>query len=220
VQATDQYVGTLGARIVLIDDLAVRALMTAAWLCQMGWHDVAVLAEAGAESGWPTPQVLGPAAPPQLRSDCATLAAQLARNAATVLDLSHSRHYLEAHIPGAFFAIRSRLAVALPRIEPRGTLVLTSEDGVLAGLAVPETQALTERPVRFLDGGNAAWRAAGHPLTADNPRMADEAIDAWLKPYERGQDSTKAMSDYLAWEVDLLPRIARDGSIDFAQLRS
>ena len=32
VQATDQYVGTLGARLVLVDDLEVRAVMTASWL--------------------------------------------------------------------------------------------------------------------------------------------------------------------------------------------
>ncbi len=47
VQATDQYVGTLGARIVLTDDKRVRALMTASWLRQMGWRDVLVLAESG-----------------------------------------------------------------------------------------------------------------------------------------------------------------------------
>ena len=47
VQATDQYVGTLGARIVLVDDAEVRAVMTASWLRQMGWKDVFVLAEAG-----------------------------------------------------------------------------------------------------------------------------------------------------------------------------
>ena len=43
VQATDQYVGTLGARIVLVDDHEVRAVMTASWLKQMGWRDVFVL---------------------------------------------------------------------------------------------------------------------------------------------------------------------------------
>ena len=40
VQATDQYVGTLGARVVLVDDAEVRAVMTASWLRQMGWKDV------------------------------------------------------------------------------------------------------------------------------------------------------------------------------------
>ena len=74
VQATDQYVGTLGARIVLIDDAEVRALMTASWLRQMGWTEVAVLAAAGSETGWPATPILGPAPPPQLRMDCAALA--------------------------------------------------------------------------------------------------------------------------------------------------
>src|SRR5262249_20247051 len=34
VQATDQYVGTLGARLVLVDEQEVRGLMTASWLRQ------------------------------------------------------------------------------------------------------------------------------------------------------------------------------------------
>jgi hypothetical protein len=88
---------------------------------------------------------------------------------------------------------------------------------VLAGLAAAEAQALTDRGVRYLDGGNPAWQAAGHPLTAAGARMADEAVDMWLKPYERGNDTTKAMSDYLSWEVDLLERIARDGTTHFAK---
>ena len=54
VQATDQYAGTLGARIVLSDDNEVRAVMTASWLKQMGWQGVAVLPEAGGEKGQPT----------------------------------------------------------------------------------------------------------------------------------------------------------------------
>jgi hypothetical protein len=74
---------------------------------------------------------------------------------------------------------------------------------------------LTTLPVRFLQGGNAAWRAAGQALTKDDARMADEPIDAWLKPYERPDGVTQAMADYLAWETDLLPRIARDGCARF-----
>jgi len=40
--------------------------------------------------------------------------------------------------------------------------------------------------------------------------MADEPVDVWLKPYERSKDTTKAMQEYLSWEVDLLARIERD----------
>ena len=89
--------------------------------------------------------------------------------------------------------------------------MLTSEDGVLAGIAAAEARALTTVPVRYLAGGNAAWHAAGLPLTKPKPRMADEPVDAWLKPYERPKGQKQAMAEYLAWETDLLPRIARDG---------
>ncbi|MGA7486829.1 MAG: rhodanese-like domain-containing protein, partial [Xanthobacteraceae bacterium] len=185
-----------------------------------GWSDVFVLVETGRETGWPPAPVLASAPPAELRIDCAGLAGLLAREDATVVDLSLSRGYLNGHIPGAWFAIRSRLAGALAKIPPRGTLVLTSEDGMLAGVAASEAAALIERPVRALEGGNAAWLAAGHVLTAADPRMADEPVDAWLKPYERSKDTTKAMREYLSWEVDLLERIERDGSVNFAQFRS
>jgi rhodanese-related sulfurtransferase len=219
VQATDQYAGTLGARIVLVDPAEVRAVMTASWLRQMGWRDAYVLAEVGRETARPEAPILGDPPPTELRIDCAGLVALMARNEATVVDLSMSRDYLRAHIPGAWFAIRSRLKRALATIPLQGTLVLTCEDGVLAGRAAPEAAALVDRPVRALDGGNAAWLAAGHALTADDPRMADEAVDAWLKPYERPSDRVAAMREYLSWEVDLPARIARDGSANFIQFQ-
>src|SRR5204862_3494215 len=43
VQATDEYVGVRHARLVLIDPQRVRAVMSASWLTQMGWHEVYVL---------------------------------------------------------------------------------------------------------------------------------------------------------------------------------
>jgi hypothetical protein len=131
-----------------------------------------------------------------------------------VVDLSFSRTYAKQHIPGAWFAIRARLQQAFEKIAVSGTLVLTSEDGVLAGLAVPEAEALRKGPVRYLVGGNAAWLAAGHAMSSE-PSMADEALDAWLKPYERTGDVSAAMQEYLTWEVDLLQRIERDGTTDF-----
>jgi rhodanese-related sulfurtransferase len=216
VQATDQYVGTLGARIVVVDDAEVRAAMTGSWLRQMGFADVFVLAEPGNETGRPKPPVLKTDVPADGAGiDCAALNDLLSRNEATVVDLALSPNYLKAHIPGAWFAIRTRLARALEKIPGAGMLVLTSEDGVLARLAVAEAASLSDRPVRFLDGGNAAWHSAGYALSAE-AKMADEAIDQWRKPYERTGDITAAMQEYLAWETDLLPRIARDGSLKFA----
>jgi rhodanese-related sulfurtransferase len=214
VQATDQYIGTLRARIVLVDDMDVRAVMTASWLLQMGWDDVYVLAEKGDERGLPAPMIIGAAERPELAIEPAALAALLP-DRATVIDLSLSRSFRKGHIPGAWYAIRSRLARALPKIRLKGTLVLTSEDGVLAMLAASEASSLTAAPVRALAGGNVGWTRAGYALEPGEANMADEAIDVWLKPYERPSKTTDAMAEYLAWEVDLLPRIERDGTCHF-----
>ncbi len=214
VQATDTYAGTLQARIVLCDDAEVRALMTASWLKQMGWQDVFVLPEAGAETGKPADIVLG-----ELPAEAAiTFSALMEIDDVTIVDLSRSPHYRHGHIPGAWFAIRSRLARALAKIRLRGELVLTSEDGVLAALAVADARALTKCPVRWLKGGNAAWTAAGFPLATD-VKMADEPVDVWLKPYEQSGDTEAAMNAYLSWEIDLLPRIDRDGTCRFSAPR-
>jgi rhodanese-related sulfurtransferase len=219
VQATDQYIGTLGARIVLVDDAEVRAAMTASWLRQMGFADVFVLAEQGAETGR-RPMPMLEVEPPALDAeiDVTALSDLVATDAATVVDLSLSRNYLRDHIPGAWFAIRTRLARAFEKVSPRGTVVLTSEDGMLARLAVGEAAQSTDRPVRYLAGGNAAWRMAGRPF-ATEAKMADDAVDQWRKPYERSGDVKAAMQDYLAWEVDLLPQLARDGLLQFDRFR-
>jgi rhodanese-related sulfurtransferase len=215
VQATDQYVGTLGARIVLIDDAEVRALMTASWLRQMGWQDVFVLAQAGTEIGSPASPTLKAEINNEAAIDLAAFGELFASHTATIVDLSPSRDYLKEHIPGAWFAIRTRLDRALKKIPLREILVLTSEDGTLAAMAATEAQALVSVPVRFLAGGNAAWRAAGCELSTE-PLFADEPVDQWRKPYERSGDAKAAMRDYLAWEIDLLSRIERDGLLKFS----
>src|SRR4051812_31311008 len=215
VQATDIYAGVLGARIVCSDDKAARALMSASWLKQMGWQDVSVLPEAGGEQGEPAPVLLGTPA-----ADAAIDVSRIIEvDNVTIIDLSSSPHYRLGHIPGAWFAIRGRLDRALARIGPlRSMLVLTSEDGVLASLAVEEARALTKTAVHCLKGGNATWRAAGIPLSTAE-KMADEPLDVWLKPYEQPNDNEAAMNAYLSWEIDLLERIKRDGTTHFLPAR-
>ena len=213
VQTTDIYAGVLGARIALSDDKEVRALMTASWLKQMGWRDVYVLPEAGRETDTPAP-ILG-----SISSDAAVEPSKVLEiDNVSVIDLSTSPHYRRGHIPGAWFAIRGRLDKALPKIPPRQAVILTSEDGVLAALAVEEARTLTTTPVHWLKGGNAAWAAAGFPFSAAE-KMADDPIDVWLKPYERPNDHEAAMNSYLSWEVDLLGRIKQDGTTHFLPAR-
>ncbi|HZD26800.1 MAG TPA: rhodanese-like domain-containing protein, partial [Alphaproteobacteria bacterium] len=219
VQETETWCATLGARIVLVDDTGVRATMTAHWLRQMGW-DAAVL-EGGLdgfalETGpWrdPPPGIAGAAAN---ALDPAALQSLLEAEEAVVLDLGNSRGFAAGHVPGAWWAVRARLAQSLPRLPRAARLVLTSEDGIVARLAAPEASELTGAEVQVLEGGTAAWREAGLPLEEGLERLADERDDVWLKPYDHGQDVEARMRQYLTWEVDLLGEVARDGDHRFA----
>ena len=214
VQETDSHIATWGARVVLVDDNGVRATMTASWLKQMGWTEVAVLAAGAADGDWETgphaPAVLGLEAASAPQIDAMALHGRLAAGNVTVIDLALSKRYALGHIPGAWFAVRSRLAAALAKLPAHQAIVLTSPDGALATLAATELQAVASVPVMTLAGGTQAWVAAGLPLETGTTRMADQADDVHLMPRERGQDREAAMREYLTWEVNLVNDMAED----------
>jgi rhodanese-related sulfurtransferase len=145
----------------------------------------------------------------------ATLAYRQYLNAAVVVDLAPSPQYRKGHIPGAWFAIRARLAEALEQIPQRPQLVLTSPDGVLARLAAPEIEALTDRQAFVLDGGTAAWIAAGLPLERGEGRAASAFEDVYRRPYEGADHAAEAKQAYLDWEFGLVEQLARDGTHGF-----
>ena len=135
----------------------------------------------------------------------------VAAGSTVVVDLDFSRNYGRGHIPGAWFAIRSRLAAALAKLPKAEAIVLTSPDGVLARLAAAEFAGRgTAAPVRALAGGTQAWVAAGLPLEAGQSRMACDPDDVVLSARERGQGREEAMREYLAWEINLLNDMASD----------
>src|SRR5688572_5251744 len=202
VQASDEYVGVRNAGVVLIDPERVRAVMTASWLNQMGWPDVHVLQDIS-----DLPLEAGPRRAPAVKkwatvNDVA---------GATVLDLSTSLRFHHAHIPGAWWGVRSRLGEARAKIGDAKKLVLTSEDGSLAHLAAPEAAALWN-DVKVLEGGNAAWRG---PTESGVERATTTRDDVWYKPYDHASDYKKHARDYLDWEVALVDQIKRDPTIRF-----
>ncbi len=219
VQATDEYVGVQGARLLLADDDDVRAAMTASWLRQLGWEQVAVL-----DSGLGHRLVSGPPPAPPLPArpvvPSITVAdLKAAEGRATVLDLARSPDYRHGHIPGAWFAIRASLAEALPALPRTPLVVLTSPDGLLAALAQAEAQALTSRQVVALEGGTEAWRAAGFAVESGAGSYAVPPDDVYKRPYEGTDSPRSAMQGYLDWEFGLVEQIANDGTARYAVAR-
>jgi hypothetical protein len=200
VQASDEYVGVRNARVVLIDPERVRAVMTASWLIQMGWPEVHVLEDAKlTESGPRTPRA--PAPPPW--PSVATLP-----DGAAVLDLATSLRFQKAHIPGAWWGVRSRLAEARRVIGDVPLLVLTSDDGVLAKFAAPEAAELFRKVLVF----EGPWRG---PTESGVERATTTRDDVWYKPYDHSADYLKHARDYLEWEIALVDQIKRDPTIRF-----
>ena len=216
VQATDEYIGVRNARVVLVDPERVRSVMTASWLNQMGWEEVYVLEPEGADgfAGWQAES--GPRKKPVLGFKAWETTSSV--EGATVLDLSTSLRFRARHVPGAWWAVRSRLGEAKRRLPDPISLVLTSDDAVLAHLAAPEAAALWPGVrVKVLEGGNTAWFAAGRPTEAGMERATTALDDVWYKPYdhEHGSDYEKHARAYLSWEVALVDQIRRDPTIRF-----
>ena len=216
VQATDRFVGTQNARIVLIDDTGTRATMTASWLIQMGWKEVAVL-EGGLGQG---PLETGPVRPavPELdglRVGTVDPARLSAMADAVTVDLGPSIAHRAGHVPGAWWAIRARLADEVAGLPAGGPVVLTSPDGQLARLAAADLAPVAGRVVLALEGGTAAWTGAGMPLEQGIGRPLSAVEDVYYRPYDRTDGVEEAMNAYLTWEVDLLRQLERDGTLAF-----
>ena len=218
VQATDAYMATRNARIVLTDDDGVRAVMTGSWLVQMGWPEVYVL--AGGLKGRQLVQGMPKTVIPELDAAAAAtispaeLQALVEKGEASVADLAPSLAYEAGHIPGAWFAVRARLPRSLDRVPKRRLLVLTSPDGALAWLAAAELEDCGFADIRVLGGGTAAWRAAGLPLATGREAMADTPDDCWRRPYDP-YAAPDARERYLRWEIELIRQIEREGDIGF-----
>lgn len=215
VQATDEFAAVRHARVVLVDDKEVRANMTASWLRQLGWDEVYVLSGdlRMDEQGAFKPSLLDFIGMPTISAvDLHDKFDRATRP--SVLDFASSLQYRKRHIPGAYWCMRSRIERAIAEV-PGGEWVLTSPDGVLAHYCAREiSKARPDLSVRVLDGGNEAWFGQALPFEIGSQRLTCEADDVWYKPYEQ-REVSRAMQDYLTWEVNLVDQIERDGDAQF-----
>jgi rhodanese-related sulfurtransferase len=208
VQATDQWIGVKGARLVLLDSELVRAPMVAGWLRQLG-HEAYVLEEGVSAADvrrFTAPRNdeevghvdLKPMAPHEL-------AAALSAGTAQVIDLRPSMDFRKEHIPQATWSIRPRVVAAAERGK---TIVLVHDDPLAPGLAALDLIEAGFRDLCNLNGGFKAWRAAGLPVvvTPDHPPDA-ECIDFLFFTHGRHDGNAAAARQYLAWETSLLGQL-------------
>ncbi|MDB5954848.1 rhodanese-like domain-containing protein [Ramlibacter sp.] len=223
VQASDEYAATRRARIVLADWDGVRALTTAAWLAQLGAHEVYVhtpRAHAELATG-PEPQrLLSLHAPaPQLWPQQAWSLVRAGQ--ATLFDVDRRAAYEKLHVTGARFAVPDRLVDLIEDLPPGHAVVLTSPDGVLARSVAAALAQRSGRDVRSLVGGTQAWLAAGLPTGGGADGVLTGEDDHWFSPYHRKDvtDRDAGFRDYLAWELGLVEQLQREGTTGMWLLR-
>ena len=225
VQSTDHYVATRDARLVLVDNHMVRALMTASWLVQAGWPDAVVLADpfkdVKPETGEKRVVVPGLDDVKLPRVEPAKLNELLQAKKATVIDFADSIRYKQGHIPGAWFAIRSRLEECIRVLPGSSDFVVTGDNAALYTLAARDLAKLSGKPVSILEGGNAAWRKANSPLSKGFENLSTETDDVYRMPFLWGHFDDKkefeqAAIDYGDWELQLPGQLERAGELKFA----
>ncbi|MEI8399678.1 MAG: rhodanese homology domain-containing protein [Alcaligenaceae bacterium] len=224
VQETEMVAPVRGARIVLVDTDGARANMTASWLAQMAW-DVYVLtdlpAQIFAETGqWVAALPNAPVVPSIAVAELAAalmadLAANLAVKKIVVIDVSKHAQYVQGHIPGAQYVLRSQFKQALSRLPKASAYALVCPDGLLSGYAHAEIAALLKVPVSVLTGGTQAWKAAGQSLEKGATALLSTPIDRYKRPYEGTDAPREAMQAYLDWEFGLVAQLGVDGTHHF-----
>lgn len=241
VQETEMVAPVRGARLVLADTDGVRANMTASWLAQMAW-DVYVLDDAprqafNTEGVWQAPQPTLPECP-MVGADVLSQwleesdkGAQASRQKlektptptqtpTLVVDLSRHAQYVQGHIPGARYVLRSQFRQALHALPQAQRVVLTCADGLQSRFAFAEVAQLfaTTTPraqVLVLEGGNDAWVKAGLPVEKGPTHLVSPPLDRYKRPYEGTDNAKEAMQGYLDWEFGLVEQLGRDGTHHF-----
>jgi len=225
VQGIDRYAATRNARIVLVDNQMVRALMTASWLVQAGCPETFVLGDPFSgvllETGTRPLKLPGLEKMELTRVDAAELNELIKQNKVTVVDFADSLSYKTSHIPGAWFAIRSGLGEVVKKLPDASPFVVTGDDPNLVTLAAADLTSLSGKPVRILAGGNAAWRKANLPLSKGLEKLASEPEDIFRMPFlwghfENKKEFEEAANDYLNWELQLPAQLERAAELHFS----
>jgi rhodanese-related sulfurtransferase len=211
IQATDQWVGVKGARLLLLDDEGVRAPVVAGWLRQMG--QAASVIDGGLGAARAQAWLRAEPAPP-VGGELGTLsarqaAAALAGGGIAIIDVRASLSYRQGHIAGAVWSTRPLIGAACP---PQGTpVLLVAEEPAVARLAAIDLREAGATDIHLLVEGPETWPAAGLAMQATPEVPADQARIDFLfftaKRHEGTAGGAAAARQYLAWEIGLIQQL-------------
>lgn len=215
VQATDQYVGVKGARLVLIDQEGIRAPAMASWLAMLGW-EVAVWTDAFNVASTHTQdneikqgaqQVDDNASSKDISQIKSEQIPALMHSGVNVIDLRPSMKFRETHLLGAVWSIRPNLS-QLTQLSKENPILLIAEDIEIAKLASLDLRELGVQQIFVNIDIPSIWKSAKLSLeSSPNTPTNEQCIDYLFFVHDRHDGNKAAARQYLAWEMNLLAKI-------------
>jgi len=207
IQATDHWIGTRHARVLLVDDDGLRAPVVARWLRRLGFEARAVA--AGIDAPLRVPPVERVPIDVLPRPAPASLADARLGGGHAVIDLRPSMTYRQGHAGDAAWSTRSRVVAEASRAGLRRPVLLVADEPGVAALAALD---LREAGVNEISWASAQdLLEAGWPevATPDRPSDAD-AVDYLFFVHDRHDGNLEAARRYLEWETGLVEQCHPD----------
>ena len=221
VQRSDDVAVVKNAPVVFCCDGKARATLVASWYRQLGYGEVYALdggagawtaagrtLESGTDVGARFDGSVGGAGEPPLlaaarQSVPAVSPPELAGSPPdAVIFVDTSQDFARGHLPGARWVPRGWLEWQIADLAPstNARILVTCGDGRQSLLAAATLRQMGYANAAALDGGMAAWRAAGQPIEEGLAGIVRTPADIVFS----GPDRTYAdMQHYLRWETEL-----------------
>ncbi len=210
VQCSDDVVAVKHCPVIFTCDRKARATIVASWYRQFGFEEIYVV--EGGTSAWTAAghtlaqgrETEAPFGLAEARASVQLLSPQALQAAPppVILFVDTSQDFARGHVPGARWMPRGSLELEIGDLvaDKDTPIAVTCNHGANAALAGATLKALGYPNVSVLEGGMAAWQAAGLPVETGLSGVMRTPTDVVLSYPDR--NSADAIN-YLRWETAL-----------------
>ena len=203
VQTTDSVAGVLRSRMVLADDLGLRAAVAAFWLRALGYDAHVAIVDDGIRS-------LLPAESPKfsplecIELDAENCLSEVRAGMARFLDVRPSAEYSKACAERSQWCSRYRIR----ELATDTRWLIVGDSGPQSELSAREFSRLGNYGFAMVRGGFDALCSAGAKIRTDEIIPLSEAVDEVVFARGRHDGDLQASRQYLEWETGLVSRLS------------
>lgn len=203
LQVTDTIMGVRRARVVLADDLGMRAALAGFWLRSLGFEPYVTRVDDGLRGIPAMPDDL-PGLSPSDFIDAGSVLDEFAGGTAGILDLRKSAAFMAGHVKGSIWCTRARLA----DITRERKWCIVADSDQMAGLGARELERLGHAGFAVVNGGFDSLRTRGAKIESGHESGVSELVDIPSFAHGRHEGNRDASRQYLEWETGLVGQLS------------